>query len=445
MVSANIRFKNLTLPPLIMIRGLLNCLYEVEKLDIVIAEAVRTPIGKFLGAFSNTPAQRLGGIVIRELVKRSRIDYKDVDEVIMGNVIQAGVGQNPARQAAIIGGFPYSINAYTVNKVCGSSLKAVMLAAQSIKAGDNSIVIAGGMENMSMAPYILWGLRTANNKLGELNTAEVKGLTAEELLQAKFFDSMIYDGLLNCECYGKERALHMGTLAEAWKGKYNISEDEINQFAYQSHMKAVKAIKEGKFKKEIVPVNTGVKLVETDESPRPDTTPEKIAQLKKVFKENGVLTAGNSSQISDGASAVLVADYKKAKELGLKTKVRIIGYSSYHHEPEEYGTAPVYAIEKLLNKTKTKLRDYGLIEINEAFSVQVLAVRKLLLEKYNDDIIDRLNVNGGAIALGHPIGASGARILTTLIHVMEDRNVDKGLASLCLGGGGAVALAVEKI
>jgi len=270
-------------------------------------------------------------------------------------------------------------------------------------------------------------------------------LTPEELLKAKVYDSMVYDGLLNCECYGKEKNIHMGALAENWKDKYKISEDEVNQFAYQSNMKSSKAIADGKFKKEIVPVNFNDVNIENDEGPRSDTTAEKIASLKKVFKEGGILNAGNSSKISDGAAAVLVGDHERVKELGLNPTVKIAGYSAYHQDSAEYGTSPFYAISKLLEQTNTKLEDYGLIEINEAFSLQVLAVRKLLQEKYGDDILDRLNVNGGAIALGHPIGASGARILTTLIHSMEDRKVEKGLASLCLGGGGAVALAIERI
>jgi len=389
----------------------------------VIVSACRTPIGKFQGGLSTSRAPKLGAIAIKEAVKRAGISVDTVEEVIMGNVIAAGLGQNPARQAALEAGVPNTVGAFTINKVCGSGLKAVMLAAQSIKAGDQNIVVAGGMENMSDAPYLSRTLR-AGARLG--NTELV--------------DAMIYDGLWD---YFND--FHMGRTGELVSEKYGVTREMQDEFAYQSHMKAFAAQKEGKFKAEIVPVVIPQKkgepiTVNDDEGIRSDTSIDKLAKLKPAFKEGGTVTAGNASQISDGASALVVMSDTKAKEMGLKPVARIVSYATGGMAPEWIMMAPLEAVRKILAQTKVNIDYFDLIEFNEAFSVATIALRKELKIKP-----EKLNVRGGAVALGHPIGCSGARVLTTLIYALKDRGLKKGLAALCLGGGNAVAMAIEII
>lgn len=401
-------------------------------MDVVVLDYLRTPIGKYLGSLKEYEAYQLGSIVIENLAYRKNVE-KIVEKVIMGNVISAGLGQNPARQAAVLGLKRNDTDSITVNKVCGSSLEAIVLASQSIKSKDNNLVIAGGMESMSNAPFLIKNRSFRERyKMGELNSAKLKIYNVDYL---ELLDAMIYDGLLNCECYGKEYNLHMGTLADKWVEMFNIDEYSINKFAYESHLKAANS----DFSKEIIKVGN----LEKDECIRKDTSIEKISNLPKVFGK--YLNAGNSSQLSDGAAALLISSKNYAKKIGIEPKFKIIGYSSYHHEPHLYGTAPAYAIINLLKKTKTKITDYQAIEINEAFSVQVLIVIKILEEKLNYNIYDKVNQKGGAIALGHPIGASGARISVTLLNLMEEKGYDKGIATACLGGGGAVAMAFERI
>jgi len=392
--------------------------------DVVIVSAVRIPMGKFLGTLSPLSATDLGGIVIKEAVKRAGIEPSMVDEVIMGNVVQAGVGQSPARQAQIKGGIPPEIGAFTVNKVCGSGMKAVMLGAQAIKAGDADIVVAGGMESMSNCPYIIPSKIRKGYKMGNQT----------------MFDAMIYDGL-----WDSFTDQHMGTLGEFTAEHSNISREEQDEFAYNSQMKTIKAIQSGLFKDEIVPVEVPQRkgepiIFDTDETPRPDTTIEKLAKLRTPFKKDGTVTAGNAPSTNDGASALVVASAEKANALGLKPLAHIIGYASGHTEPKMLFYAPPIAVRNLLKKTGMKIDDFDLLEMNEAFSVQCLADIKEL-----DADINKINVNGGAVALGHPIGASGARILTTLIYALKHHNKVKGLATLCLGGGGAVAIGIELI
>jgi len=359
-------------------------------------------------------APQLGAIAIREAVKRAGVPPEAIEEVIFGNVISAGLGQAPARQAALLGGLPPSVNAVTVNKVCGSGLKAVALAAQAINAGDGELIVAGGMESMTNAPYIVdkarWGIR-----LGD----------------AKLLDTNILDGLW---CALED--IHMGETAERVADKYKITREEQDKYALASHQKAVKAIKEGKFKGEIVAVNG----IDKDEPPREDTSLEKLSQLKTVFRKAGTVTAGNAPGLNDAASALVVASQEKAKALGKKPLAKILGYASSGIEPEWVMMAPVDAVRKLLTKLKMKIDDFDLIELNEAFSAQALAVMREL--KMNPD---KVNVNGGAVALGHPIGASGARILTTLLYALKSYNKKLGLAALCLGGGNAIALAAERL
>jgi len=387
----------------------------------VIVSACRTAIGKFQGAIGTMRAPKIGAIAIKEAVKRAGISIDAVEEVIMGNVIAAGLGQNPARQAALGAGVPNTVGAFTINKVCGSGLKAVMLAAQSIKAGDQNIVVAGGMENMSDAPYLSRTLRTGA-RLG--NTELV--------------DAMIYDGLWD---YSND--FHMGKTGELVSEKYGVTREMQDEFAYQSHMRAAAAQKEGKFKAEIVPIEIPQKkgdpiIFDSDEGIRSDTSTDKLAKLKPAFKENGTVTAGNASQISDGASAVVVMSDTKAKEMGLKPLARIVSYSTGGMAPEWVMMAPLEAVHKILATMKVNIDYFDLIEFNEAFSVASIALRNELKIKP-----EKLNVHGGAVALGHPIGCSGARVLTTLIYALKDRGQKKGLAALCLGGGNAVAMAIE--
>lgn len=387
----------------------------------VIVEALRTPIGGFLGGLSSISAPQLGALVVKAILEKTKIDPELVDEVIFGNVLQAGLHQNPARQAAIHGGVPPTSCAMTINKVCGSGLKSVMLAAQAIRLGDASVIIAGGTENMSQAPYLLPQARTGA-RLGH----------------GKMLDSMVHDGLW--DCYND---FHMGLTAELVVDKYNVSREAQDQFAAESHRKALEAIERGDLKNEIIPVEVPQRkgdpvVVDTDEGPRPGTTAEKLAKLKPAFKKDGTVTAGNASSINDGAAGVLVMSEAKAKELGLPVMATIEAYSVGGMEPEWVMMAPVKAIGNLLEKTGQTIDDFDLIELNEAFSAQGVALIKEL--EINPE---KLNVNGGGISLGHPIGASGCRILVTLLHAMKSRGAKKGLASLCLGGGNAVAMSVS--
>ena len=390
----------------------------------VIVSAARTPSGRFRGALSGLTATQLGAVAVRAAVERAGLPQPDdIHEVVMGNVVSAGVGQNPARQAAIFGGLPPTVGAYTVNKVCGSGLKAVMLAAQAIRAGDAQVLVAGGMESMSRAPYLLYG------RLGELRFGHVQIL-----------DSLIHDGLW---CAFEQWV--MGDAAEFIADAFDISREEMDRFAYESHRKAMKATEDGAFRDEIVPVEVPQKkgqtrLVDQDESIRWDTSLEALAKLKPVFKPDGKVTAGNAPGLNDGASALVVTSLAYAEKHGLQPMARIVGYTHAAVEPKWIFRAPAVAIPKLLEQVGWSLDDVDLFEINEAFSSQILAnAKELGLD------MDRVNVHGGAIALGHPLGASGARILTTLLYALRRYDKRRGVAALCLGGGEAVALAVERM
>jgi acetyl-CoA C-acetyltransferase len=394
----------------------------------VIVSAVRTPIGRFLGGLSPLSAPELGGIVIREAVRRAGVSLDDIDEVIIGNVIQGGVGQAPARQAMLKGGIPTSVSAVTINKVCGSGLKSVMLASQAIKAGDLQVAVAGGMESMSNAPYYMYGMRN--------------GVKAGD---QTLVDGMIKDGLWCSFC-----DVHMGSHAEYTARKAEITRERQDEFALASHRKAVAAIESGKFKNEIVPVQIpsrkGPTTVDTDEGPRKDTSLEALAKLKPAFPpksgsvEGLTVTAGNAPGLNDGASALVVTSEEYARANGLTILARITGYATGAMDPQDLFFAPIRAVNNLMEKTRTSINDFDLIEANEAFASQALADGDQL-----NWLWDRVNVNGGAIALGHPIGASGARVLTTLLYALEDRHKERGLATLCLGGGDAVALSVERV
>lgn len=390
--------------------------------EVVIASAARTAIGKFMGGLSSVPTVELGGVVIREALRRARIEGPQVDEVLMGNVIQAGEGQAPARQAALKAGIPSTIGATTVNKVCGSGLKAVMLAAQVIKAGDAQIIVAGGMENMSAGPHLLPRAR--------------EGL---RLGHTRLLDASIHDGL-----WDPTENWHMGDAAEFIAEEYEITRQEQDVYALESHKKAVTAQETGKFKSEIVPVTVPQpkgepKIIDRDEGPRPDTSLEALAKLKPAFQEKGTVTAGNAPSLNDGAAALVVMSKKKAEELRITSLARITGYAGAALEPKWVFAAPVHAIRRLFEKTGYRLSDFDILEVNEAFASQILANGKELNWDWN-----KVNVHGGAIALGHPLGASGARILTTLLYAMQDKEARLGLACLCLGGGEAVALSVER-
>ncbi len=388
--------------------------------DPVIVSAVRTPVGRFLGGLSSLSATELGAIAIREAVRRAGVPADRIDEVIMGTVVSAGEGQAPARQAAIHAGLPDDIPAVTVNKVCGSGLKAVMLAAQAIKAGDGDLFVAGGMESMSNTPYLLTKARTGY-RMGD----------------GALVDSVVRDGL-----WCAFENIHMGEEAEIIAAKYDISREAQDQLAYHSHMKAHEATESGRFHDEIIPVEIpgkkGSTRVEHDEPIRPDTTLAALAALKPAFrKEGGTVTAGNAPGLSDGASATMVASEVRARELGLPILARITGYAAAAITPKYIFACPPLAVRKLLQRTGKRMDDFALIEVNEAFAAQVLANGKEL-----DWDWSRVNPNGGAVALGHPIGASGARVLTTLIYELRRRGGGEGLATLCLGGGGAVALSI---
>ncbi len=386
----------------------------------VILSACRTPIGKYLGGLASLTAPKLGAVVVKEAVKRARIDGAAVEEVILGNVLQGGVGQAPARQAAIHAGLPGVIPALTINKVCGSGLKAVMLAAQAIKAGDEQCVVAGGMESMTNAPHYVYGMR-GGIKAGDQNLV----------------DGMIRDGLW--DSFSNQ---HMGNLAEYTAKKAGVSRADQDAFALASHQKAVAAMEACHFKDQIVPVEIsgkkGPTVVEKDESPRKDTTLEALAALKPSFEKDGSVTPGNAPGLNDGASALVVTSLAFAKAHGLAPLARITGYATGGGEPKDLFFAPIVAVQNLMRKTNAKIGDYDLIEANEAFAVQALADGRALGWDW-----DRVNVHGGAVALGHPIGASGARVLTTLLYALRDRKKTTGLATLCLGGGNAVALSVE--
>jgi len=392
--------------------------------EVVIVSAVRTALGTFGGSLKDVSAVDLGALVIKEAVKRAGIKPESVEEVIFGNVIGAGLGQNVARQATIKAGLPNEVSALTINKVCGSGLRSVALAAQIIKAGDADVVIAGGTENMSRAPYVMnearWGQRMGNGKM---------------------VDSMINDAL-----WDAFNNYHMGVTAENIAKQWNLTREEQDAFAASSQQKAEKAIKEGRFKDEIVPVvipqrKGEPKIFDTDEFPRFGTTADSLAKLRPAFaKENGTVTAGNSSGINDGAAAFVIMSAEKAAELGIKPLAKIVSYGSKGLDPAIMGYGPFHATKKALEKANLKVEDLDLIEANEAFAAQSLAVAKDL----NFDM-EKVNVNGGAIALGHPVGASGARILTTLLYEMEKRDAKLGLATLCIGGGMGTALIVERV
>ncbi|MDQ6634872.1 MAG: acetyl-CoA C-acetyltransferase [Gemmatimonadota bacterium] len=389
----------------------------------VIVAAARTPIGKFLGGLSTLRAPELGATAIRAALQRSGVAVTDVDEVIMGNVVQGGVGQAPARQAMLKAGIPTSVSAMTINKVCGSGLKAVMLAAQSIKAGDATVIVAGGQESMSNAPYYVTGMRNGV-KLGD----------------QQMVDGVIRDGLWCASC-----DVHMGGHAEYTAKKAQISRAQQDEFAALSHMKAVAAQKAGKFKDEIAPVTVAGKkgdtVVDADEGPRADTTASVLGKLRPAFGkgDDATVTAGNASSLNDGGAAVVVTSLAYAEAHGLTVLGRITAYATGAVDPKELFFAPITAVNNLMKKEGKAIGDYDLIEANEAFASQALANG----EGLNWDW-DRVNVNGGAIALGHPIGASGARVLTTLLYALQDRQLDSGLATLCLGGGDAVALSVSR-
>jgi acetyl-CoA C-acetyltransferase len=395
----------------------------------VIVSGARTPIGRFLGGLAPRTAPQLGGVAIRAAVERAGLDAGEIHDVIMGNVVSGGVGQAPARQAAINGGVPDTVGAMTVSRVCGSGLQAVMLAAQAIRAGDAQVMLAGGMESMSNAPYYLFGYR--------------EGVKAGN---QQLVDGLIHDGL-----WCSFESCHMGGHAEYTAYKGSISRTDADEFSYQSHRKAIEAIDGGRFREEIVPVEIasrkGATVVDTDEPPRRDTTPDTLAKLKPAFVQyqpkevtDPVVTAGNAPGLNDGAAALVVTSEEYARTHGLEIQARINAYANGAVAPRELFFAPVKAVRRLMEKEGRSIGDYDLIEANEAFAVQALADGRELGWDW-----DRVNVNGGAVALGHPIGASGARILVTLLNALKQRDAQTGLATLCLGGGDAVALSVERI
>jgi len=386
----------------------------------VIVAARRTPIGKFLGGLASMPAPQLGAEVVKVILGETGADPAQIDEVIMGNVLQAGLGQNPARQAALSGGVPPEVGAVTINKVCGSGLKSVMLAAQAIRLGDADLILAGGFESMSRTPYLLPEVRTG-----------------QRLGHGRVIDSMVNDGLWDCH-----NDIHMGNTAELVAEKYKVSREAQDEYAMGSQQKAVEAQDAGAFNDEIIPITIasrrGDTVIDADEGPRRGTTMEKLSSLKPVFQKGGTVTAANASTINDGAAAVLVASERKAKELGLEILATIDAYAVGGMEPKWVMMAPVNAVNNLMSKTGENIDAFDLIELNEAFAVQAVAVTGELGMS-----LDKVNVNGGAVALGHPIGASGTRVLVTLIHALKKRGGKRGLATLCLGGGNAVAMSVS--
>ncbi len=394
-----------------------------ELRDVFIISAVRTAIGSFLGSLKGFKASDLGGLAVQAAVKRAGISGGDVDEVIMGNVVSAGIGQAPAKQAAMKGGIPPTVSCFAINKVCGSALKAVALAAQAIWLEEKEIIVAGGMESMSQAPHLLWGVREGV-KFGDM----------------KMKDSMILDGLW---CAFDDQ--HMGMTGEVIAEKFGASREEQDEYAVSSHQKALHAIEKGYFKDEIVPVEIPQRkgdpiIFDMDEGPRKDATIEKLAKLRPAFKKDGTVTAGNASSLNDGASTVVVASADAVKEKKLQPMAKILGSTTHGVEPAMVMYAPKGAIEKLLGNVGWKIEDVDLFEINEAFSSQlVVLIKELGLDR------EKVNVHGGAVALGHPIGATGARILTTLIYALQHRGLKKGIAALCLGGGDAVTMAIEMV
>jgi acetyl-CoA C-acetyltransferase len=389
--------------------------------EAVIVSAVRTPVGRFQGTLVPFSASDLGGVAVRAAVERAGVDPATIDEVLMGNVVQAGQGQAPARQAAIKAGLPATVGATTVNKICGSGLKTVMLAAAMIAAGDGDIYVAGGMESMNNGPYLLHQARFGY-RLGD----------------GKLVDAMVYDGLW---CAFEDH--HMGNSAEWIAREYNLTREELDEYACNSQMKAIAAIDAGRFKDEIVPVEVPQRkkppiVFDTDEVPRRDTSLEKLARLKPAFQPDGIVTAGNAPGITDGAAATVVMSRSKAEELGIQPLARVVAYDQAAVEPLKIFTAPIFAVRKVLAKTNTTVDDYDLVEMNEAFAAQCLADGRDLGVDW-----EKVNVNGGAIALGHPIGCSGTRVLVTLIYALRQRGLKRGLATLCLGGGEAVAMAIE--
>ncbi|RCW96404.1 MULTISPECIES: acetyl-CoA C-acetyltransferase [Kosakonia] len=390
--------------------------------DVVIVGAVRTPIGCFQGALSRLSAVELGSQVVRALIERSGVQPQDIDEVILGQVLTAGAGQNPARQSAIKGGLPNTVSAITINDVCGSGLKALHLASQAIQCGEADVVIAGGQENMSRAPHVLTDSRTG-----------------AQLGNSQLIDSLVHDGL-----WDAFNDYHMGVTAENLAREYGISRERQDEWALSSQHKARVAIDSGRFRDEIVPVSAldaagQTQVIETDEQPRTDPSAEALAKLAPAFEQSGSVTAGNASPINDGAAAVLVMSEAKAQELNLPVLARIRAFASVGVDPALMGIAPVYAMRRCLERAGWQLDDVDLIEANEAYAAQALSVGKIL--EWDEK---RVNVNGGAIALGHPIGASGCRILVSLVHEMQKRQARKGLATLCIGGGQGVALAIER-
>ena len=396
-----------------------------DNTEAVILSAVRTPSGSFQGGFNSLTAVDLGAWVVRAAVERASIPSPaDIKEVIMGNVVSAGLGQNPARQAAIHAGLPVSVGAFTINKVCGSALKAAMLAAQAIRAGDGDLFVAGGMESMSRAPFLVDG-RTGSLRFGH----------------AQLTDALLRDGL-----WCALENWSMGDAAEFIANEYKVTREAMDEYAYKSHMKAIAAIDGGKFKQEIIPVEVKgrkgqVTVVDTDETPRRDTTLEGLAKLRPAFQKDGKATAGNAPGLNDGAAAVVIASRAKAEQMGAKPIARILGYGNVALEPKYLFAAPAKTIPVVLKQVGWKLTDVDLIELNEAFAAQVLANGYELADQGWD--WGKVNVNGGGIALGHPIGASGARLLATLIYALKDHGLKKGMASLCLGGSEAVAMAIE--
>ena len=395
-----------------------------KETEAVILSAIRTPMGKFQGALSGVPATKLGAAAVKAAVERAGIDPSVIEEVLMGNVVQAGEGQAPARQAGIGGGVPATIGATTINKVCGSGLKAAMLASQAVRAGDAELFVAGGFESMSRAPFLVHG------RGGEL----------------KFGNQQLVDALQNDGLWDPFENWGMGNAAEFIGEEYEVTREAMDRFALESHQKAVAAIEGGKFKAEITPVEVpgrkgAVTVVDTDEGPRKDTSLEALAKLKPAFKPEGKVTPGNSSPMTDGAAAVVIASRAYAEKHKVKPLARVIGYAQAAVEPKYLFAAPAQAMPKLLKKVGWTLADVDLIELNEAFAAQVLADGRALADQGWD--WSKVNIHGGAIALGHPLGASGARVLTTLIYALKDRGLKRGVASLCLGGGEAVAMAVE--
>src|SRR4026209_142727 len=392
--------------------------------EAVILSAARTPIGKFQGSLSSVPATQLGAIAVKAAVARAGINPVEIEEVIMGNMVQAGEGQAPARQSGILGGIPATVSASTINKVCGSGLKAAMISAQAIRAGDADLFVAGGFESMSRAPYLVTG------RSGEL----------------KFGNQALTDALLNDGLWDPFENWGMGDAAEFIGEEYEVTREAMDRWSFESHQKAVAAQESGKFKEEIIPVEIvgrkgEVTVVDTDEGPRKSTSLEALSKLKPAFKPDGKVTPGNSSPMNDGGAAVVISSHAYAEKNNNQPLAKIIGYAQDAVEPKYLFAAPAQAIPKLLTKIGLTLNDVDLIELNEAFAAQVLSDGYALADQGWD--WNKVNVNGGAIALGHPLGASGARVLTTLIYALKDRGLKRGIASLCLGGGEAVAMAIE--